>query len=114
MLNECISNRVPTLVSRRSLPRKRVPRMLSWRNSSPSFRIPLASLAAITDAVPEPHGDLFEVLFCPESRYILICCQGFQDIHLMLPVQHGCEGVWTIPIQLPVRHRGVRYIDRIN
>ena len=51
------------------------------------------------------------IFFCPESRYILICCQGFQDI-LMLPVQHGCEGVWTIPIELPVRHRDVRYIDK--
>ena len=81
----------PTIVSRRSLPRNLVPRMLSCRNSSPSFRVPLASRAAITAAVPEPHGDL--VFFVSGNMR-----------HSSLPVQHGCEGVRPVPIQLTVGH----------
>ena len=87
----CIFSLFPTVVSRRSLPRNLVPRMLSCRNSSPSFRCPLASLAAITAAVPEPHGDLGD--FFPGRK-----------INSSLPIQHGCEGVRPVPFQLTIGH----------
>ena len=52
-----IAGRLPTDVICSTRPRNNEPMMLSWMNSSPSLRRPVAAQCAIRAEVPVPQGD---------------------------------------------------------